>query len=230
MSIAMLRMTSTKSVVWVSMPARNCRRLSDSTKESTATAKPSLPSDFRNSTKPCTPNSRFQPFEIEMRDACGRMRSPTNCGRFWNADAPTPATTSSTSRLATALPISMVTMRDSATTSFAVSIGQASGFSRKTERNVPSSTMELPAKKTMNSRMATKEARIPVSRECGSWPFSTVSRIFFSVASSVLLSLSTSSAMAILAAFTPLRCLAWAVRTRPRAPCGWRPPRSPCAP
>ena len=107
--MAMSRMTSTKAVVCVIMPDRNRRWLSDSVKTSTRTAKPSLPSDFRNSTKPWTPNSRFQPFEIEMRDACGRMRSPTNCGRFWKAEAPTPATTSRISRLASALPTSTKT-------------------------------------------------------------------------------------------------------------------------
>lgn len=51
------------------------------------------------------------------------------------------------------------------------------------------------AKNTVKTRMARKEVKMATSREAGSLPCSTVSRIFFSVASSVLLSLSAVSDM-----------------------------------
>ena len=133
-----------------------------------------------------------------------------------------PAAINRISIAAKALPTCEKTIPSRLATSTPVSIGHASGFSMKVARNALISTALSLAKKTVKIRIATKEARIGASFECGNWPFSTASRIFFSVASSVLLSLSADSAMR-----HPLDCVegkvrrllasAWtAVRTPPR--------------
>jgi hypothetical protein len=76
-----------------------------------------------------------------------------------------------------------------------VSRDQPSARSMKIDRKPPSCAALSSAKKMAKTRIARKEARTGASREKGSCPFSMESRTFFSVASSVLLSLSGASAI-----------------------------------
>ena len=62
-------------------------------------------------------------------------------------------------------------------------------------RLVASSGTRGPMKKAATIRMPISEAKIEISRDRGTFPFSTESETFFSVASSVLESLSWPSAI-----------------------------------
>jgi hypothetical protein len=176
---------------WVIMPEHEAMlRFAHRERQRRPKTETSLPSDFANSeANPPAPNSRFQPSRIDMRDSFGAMRSSDArrvlAHRCRDAGAHqrqqhggkrlSDLEKNSPKKIDDVIPCQVA-----GRLAFRGSLTGVAEFDRT-----------IPGKKTVKIRIATNEARIAASFECGSWPFSTASRIFLSVASSVLLSLST---------------------------------------
>jgi hypothetical protein len=169
-----------------------CERSSIATTVPTAA---SLNTPFRNSVWPCRPKMRRQPENGDSRDSSGWMRSGTKRGAFCTTEATTPA-------IMNAIRIGITKRELSSSSARARSVASApfsnenvpapsrSRCSTLVKRATPSSSRKPPT-----ISIAATEANIATSRETGTFPFSTESRIFFSVACSVRLSRSAVSDM-----------------------------------
>ncbi len=161
-----------------------------SSRKPTSPTTENLNAAFRNSTCERALNSRRQPAMIDNRDGSGWIRSNARFGGFCSIEDPIPATArmamTGTSSFAQSSPIAW----KSWTTSAPLSSDQPPGSSMKLSSVSRMWITLLERNRPVMMRMPTNEAKLAASREKGTLPFSMASRIFFSVASSVLLSLS----------------------------------------
>ena len=132
----------------------------------TIPAVPIFTSALPNSNRPRLPNTRDQPLTSDMRDSCGRMRSPTKRGSACTSPATSPAITSAARSGAKNSASSRRSARDrTATSPLAGSSVPATNHTPRRASPAPRTASAAPNR--VQKRKTRIEAKMAGSREAG---------------------------------------------------------------